>query len=430
MMTRRRKRHHPEQIVWKLRDADAMLNAGKDLAAVLQALEVSQSTLDRWRNQYGGMKAEAAKRLKEPEDENLRLKHLVADLSLDNQMLNALRRETGKPFPEADRGLRASREVCSLRAQGVQGVGSTADESTLRAGATRRRAEAGGADARVGAWTAAIRLLNADQSFQFSGHAALKLAKRELAAVGRAHDGLKGGMSGLPLISRQVVRFVAEAQDSAILLIQVAQECGIEQQRMITIVIQVLFLQRNRRVVVIEEERLPRFENWEALPVDTGGVEQESGPGRGKHFNHLLHWQSLVFAMTIIGPRRLLAVRSRNELECPRFHVGQIKAELDFAGDAVLDFVLVIPAVPVPTVKIAIARKGLPPLGFDELVSIAQILTQCIVDKGMQRNIDKALVQSQYVLDHMAEALSALIAVLIVPTQVAQARGKSRLHAA
>lgn len=86
-MTKRRKRHNPEQIVRKLRDADAMLNAGKDLAAVLQALEVSQSTFDRWRNQYGGMKAEEAKRLKELEDENRRLKHLVADLSLDNQML-------------------------------------------------------------------------------------------------------------------------------------------------------------------------------------------------------------------------------------------------------------------------------------------------------------------------------------------------------
>jgi transposase-like protein len=86
-MTRRRKRHNPEQIVRKLRDADAMLNAGKDLAAVLQSLEVSQSTFDRWRNQYGGMKAEEAKRLKELEDENRRLKHIVADQALDIQML-------------------------------------------------------------------------------------------------------------------------------------------------------------------------------------------------------------------------------------------------------------------------------------------------------------------------------------------------------
>ena len=86
-MTRRRKRHNPEQIVRKLRDADAMLNAGTDLAAVLQALEVIHSTFDRWRNQYGGMKAEEAKRLKELEDENRRLKHIVADQALDIQML-------------------------------------------------------------------------------------------------------------------------------------------------------------------------------------------------------------------------------------------------------------------------------------------------------------------------------------------------------
>ena len=87
MGERRRKRHSPEQIVKKLRDADAMLNAGKDLAAVLQALEISQATYDRWRNQFGGMKAEEAKRLKELDDENRRLKQIVADQALDIQML-------------------------------------------------------------------------------------------------------------------------------------------------------------------------------------------------------------------------------------------------------------------------------------------------------------------------------------------------------
>jgi putative transposase len=87
MTTKRRKRHSPEQIVRKLRDADAMLNAGKDLAAVLQALEVSEATYARWRSQYGGMKAEEALRLKKLEDENKRLKQLVADQALDIQML-------------------------------------------------------------------------------------------------------------------------------------------------------------------------------------------------------------------------------------------------------------------------------------------------------------------------------------------------------
>jgi putative transposase len=87
MSTKRRKRHNPEQIVRKLRDADALLNAGKDLASVLQTLEISESSYLRWRTQYGGMKAEEAVRLKKLEDENRRLKQLVADLSLDNQML-------------------------------------------------------------------------------------------------------------------------------------------------------------------------------------------------------------------------------------------------------------------------------------------------------------------------------------------------------
>ncbi len=87
MTTRRRRRHSPEQIVRKLRDADAMLNAGKDLAAVLQALEVSEATYGRWRAQYGGMKAEEAVRLKRLEEENKKLKELVAELTLDNRML-------------------------------------------------------------------------------------------------------------------------------------------------------------------------------------------------------------------------------------------------------------------------------------------------------------------------------------------------------
>ena len=87
MTTKRRQRHSPEQIVKKLRDADAMLNAGKDEAAVLQALEVSESTYLRWRNQYDGMKSEEAKRLKQLEEENKRLKEIVADQQLDIKML-------------------------------------------------------------------------------------------------------------------------------------------------------------------------------------------------------------------------------------------------------------------------------------------------------------------------------------------------------
>ena len=68
MTKKRRRRHTPEQIVSKLRDADSMLNAGKDLAVVLQTLEIAETTYHRWRQQYGGMKSEEAKRLKQLED--------------------------------------------------------------------------------------------------------------------------------------------------------------------------------------------------------------------------------------------------------------------------------------------------------------------------------------------------------------------------
>ena len=87
MKRQRSKRHTPEQIVVKLRDVAAMLNAGKDMAAVLQSLAVSDPTLVRRLARYGGMKSEEAKRLKQLEDENRRLKQLVADQALDIQML-------------------------------------------------------------------------------------------------------------------------------------------------------------------------------------------------------------------------------------------------------------------------------------------------------------------------------------------------------
>jgi putative transposase len=86
-MSRRRKRHSPEQIIRKLRDADAMLAAGKTIGEVCQALETSEQTFHRWRNQYGGMKAEEAKRLKKLEEENKRLKRLLAEAELDKAIL-------------------------------------------------------------------------------------------------------------------------------------------------------------------------------------------------------------------------------------------------------------------------------------------------------------------------------------------------------
>ncbi len=92
----KRKRHTPEQIIAKLRDADALLGAGQTIGQVVQRLGVSEPTFHRWRNQYGGMKSSEARRLKELEQENRRLKKAVADLTLDKQILQEANDYLGK----------------------------------------------------------------------------------------------------------------------------------------------------------------------------------------------------------------------------------------------------------------------------------------------------------------------------------------------
>jgi putative transposase len=88
----KRRRHTPEQIVRKLREADRLLGEGMELPEVCKALEVSEATYHRWRAQYGGMKADDVKRLKELERENGQLKRLVADKELENLALKELAR--------------------------------------------------------------------------------------------------------------------------------------------------------------------------------------------------------------------------------------------------------------------------------------------------------------------------------------------------
>lgn len=92
----KRTRHSAEQIVSKLREADAMIAAGRSIAQVVQTLGVSEQTFHRWRNQYGGMKADEARRLKELEVENTRLKRLVADQALDMAILKEANAYLGK----------------------------------------------------------------------------------------------------------------------------------------------------------------------------------------------------------------------------------------------------------------------------------------------------------------------------------------------
>ena len=85
-----RKRHSPEQVVRKLTQADRLLADGKDVADVCRELQVSEQTYYRWRNQFGGLKADDAKKLKELEKENATLKRLLADAELEKAALKEI----------------------------------------------------------------------------------------------------------------------------------------------------------------------------------------------------------------------------------------------------------------------------------------------------------------------------------------------------
>lgn len=88
----KRRRHTPEQVIRKLAEGDKLLGGGQSLEEVCRHLEIAESTWHRWQSQYGGMKADDAKRLRELEKENTRLKRIVADQALDIDMLKEVNR--------------------------------------------------------------------------------------------------------------------------------------------------------------------------------------------------------------------------------------------------------------------------------------------------------------------------------------------------
>jgi putative transposase len=82
-----RKRHKPEEIVAKLRQVDVLVSQGQGVADAVRSIGVTEVTYYRWRQEYGGLKTEQIKRLKELETENARLRRAVAELTLDKQIL-------------------------------------------------------------------------------------------------------------------------------------------------------------------------------------------------------------------------------------------------------------------------------------------------------------------------------------------------------
>ena len=96
-----KKRHTPEQNIAKLQESEVALSKGQALAQIARKLGITEQTYYRWRKEYGGLRTDQAKRLKQLEQENARLKKVVADLTLDNAILkevadpNFFRRHVG-----------------------------------------------------------------------------------------------------------------------------------------------------------------------------------------------------------------------------------------------------------------------------------------------------------------------------------------------
>lgn len=86
----KKKRHTPEEIIKKLREAEGLIAVGKGVDGAARAIGVSVATYQRWKSHYGGVKKDALKRLRELEKENARLKRAVADLTLDKAILKEI----------------------------------------------------------------------------------------------------------------------------------------------------------------------------------------------------------------------------------------------------------------------------------------------------------------------------------------------------
>ena len=119
-----RKRHTAEQIIGKLRTAEIELAKGLGMAEVVRKLGITEQTYYRWRKEYGGLRLDQAKRLKELEKENTRLKKLVADQALDNAILKEVSSGNSEPGPETPRSGACLPRARRLRASGLPGAGA------------------------------------------------------------------------------------------------------------------------------------------------------------------------------------------------------------------------------------------------------------------------------------------------------------------
>jgi transposase-like protein len=133
-----KKRHKPEEIVAKLRQVDVMVSQGQSMADAVRAIGVTEVTYYRWRSEFGGLKSDQVKRMKDLEAENARLRRAVADLTLDKQILKRPRRETSEPRPSPRLHRARAIHPEAVRAAGLPGARTASLDATACSTAARR----------------------------------------------------------------------------------------------------------------------------------------------------------------------------------------------------------------------------------------------------------------------------------------------------
>jgi hypothetical protein len=117
------KKHKAEEIVTKLRQVDVLLSQGRSVGEAVRSIGVTQFTYDRWRKEFGGLKGDQVKRLKDLEKENDRLRKAVSDLTLEKLILKEAASGTSEPFPPSPLRRPCHGEVLHLGALCLQGSG-------------------------------------------------------------------------------------------------------------------------------------------------------------------------------------------------------------------------------------------------------------------------------------------------------------------
>ena len=214
-----RKRHKPEEVVAKLRQVDVMVAQGTTLAEAIRSIGVAEVTYHRWRNEFGGLKLDQVRRLKELEQENARLRRAVSDLTLDKMILSEAMRGTEGPRSETDEPLAPPREGRAglqdprrLRAPGVPGPRPAAVDPAAAAQGARRRGPADGRHRRARDDLRPLRLPPDHRAAQAGGVGREQEAGRAHLAARGAQGAEETAEAGPALAGRWVVRAAAAGE--------------------------------------------------------------------------------------------------------------------------------------------------------------------------------------------------------------------------